>query len=54
MKPIININKLDMYEQSQIKSMISKGISEQKAIEILINSVDGDYSQLSDELRKAV
>jgi hypothetical protein len=48
----LNEDKLDMYEKMRYDGMLKKGISKKSALEILINDVDGDYSQLSPELRK--
>ena len=48
----LNVNKLDMYERMRYDNMLRKGISKEDALNILINDVDGDYSQLSRELRK--
>ena len=44
--------KLDHYEQHIYNDLTSKGIDHDRALRVLINSVEGDYSQLSKGLYK--
>lgn len=41
---------LDLYEQRVYSDLLRKGVSEERALQVLINTVEGDYSQLSDGL----
>jgi hypothetical protein len=43
---------LDLYEQREFDRMTANGMSEAKALEILINTVEGDWSQLSTGLKR--
>ena len=45
-------SKLDVYERMVYNDMIKKGLSKQEALTIIINQVEGDFSQLSPELRE--
>jgi hypothetical protein len=45
-----DINDLDAFERMQFTDLTSKGLTKENALQVLINSVEGDYSQLSDEL----
>lgn len=45
-----DISQLDAFESMQYKDLTSKGISKADALKILINNVEGDYSQLSESL----
>lgn len=47
-----NVDDLDDYESMMFKRMTDKGMSKEKALEILINQVEGDYSQLSPKLAR--
>ncbi len=44
-----NINNLDTYETMVYNDLI-KHSSKEEALQIIINNVEGDFSQLSDEL----
>ena len=48
----LNTKGLDRYERMVYDDMIMKGRSKTEALMILINQVEGDYSQLSPSLRK--
>jgi hypothetical protein len=48
----LNTKGLDRYERMVYDDMIMKGRSKPEALMILINQVEGDYSQLSPSLRK--
>jgi hypothetical protein len=50
----VDIDKLDMYERMKFDDLINRGISKEDTINVLINDIDGDYSQLSPELNKYV
>jgi hypothetical protein len=39
--------KLDPYEQKVFNDLTSKGMESERALKVLINNVEGDYSQLS-------
>ena len=41
---------LDLYEQRVYSDLLRKGLAEKNALEVIINNVEGDYSQLSDGL----
>ncbi len=41
---------LDLYEQRLYADLLRKGLTEEKALEVIVNNVEGDYSQLSDGL----
>lgn len=41
---------LDLYEQRVYSDLLRKGVSEERSLQVLINTVEGDYSQLSDGL----
>lgn len=45
-----DIDSLDTYERMMFDEFMSNGNDKESALKILINSVEGDYSQLSDEL----
>ena len=45
-----NVDNLDTYERMVYDDLISRVNDKESALKILINSVEGDYSQLSDEL----
>jgi hypothetical protein len=45
-----DIDNLDTYERMMFDEFISNGNDKESALKILINSVENDYSQLSDEL----
>jgi hypothetical protein len=47
-----NINSLDAGEKRMYKDLTSKGLTKENAIEVLINMVEGDYTQLSKGLAK--
>lgn len=47
----VDISKLDQFEKMQYNRMISNS-SKEEVLQILINSTEGDFSQLSDELRQ--
>lgn len=49
---VVNVDNLDAYEKKVLKDMNSRGISLEDALKILINQVEGDWSQLSDELKR--
>lgn len=44
-----DLNNLDAYEANLYYDLIGK-MSKENALQIIINSVEGDYSQLSSEL----
>lgn len=46
------VSDLDMYEEFVYNDMIKKGRTKTEALMILINNVEGDFSQLSPKLRK--
>lgn len=46
-----NLDNLDPFETMQYNHFI-KSISKVEALQVLINNVEGDYSQLSEELSK--
>lgn len=46
-----NINKLDAFEEMQYNHHI-KSMPKEKALEVLINTVEGDWTQLSPDLSK--
>ena len=48
---MVDISKLDQFEKMQYNRMISNS-SKAEVLQILINSTEGDFSQLSDELRQ--
>jgi hypothetical protein len=45
-----DIDNLDTYERMLYDDFISRGNDKESSLKILINSVENDYSQLSDEL----
>jgi len=47
-----DVENLDLYEKMRYERLISHNMSKKEALNVLINDVDGDYSQLSPELRK--
>ena len=49
-----DIDNLDTYERMLYDDFISRGNDKESALKILINSVENDYSQLSDELAELV
>jgi len=42
---------LDLYEMSVFNDLISKGLEPENVLRILINTVEGDFSQLSNGLK---
>ena len=46
-----DVNKLDEFEKFQFNNLI-KSLSKADALQVLINNVEGDYSQLSSDLAK--
>jgi len=44
--------KLDLYEQQVYNDLTNKGIEPQRVLRLLINKVEGDYTQLSKGLLK--
>lgn len=50
-KSSINVNKLDPYEKMVFMRLI-KTVPEEKAVQIIVNDVEGDFTQLSKELQK--
>lgn len=44
--------KLDQHEQRTFNVLVKNGCTEKQALEILINNVEGDQSQLSSDLLK--
>ena len=44
--------KLSLYEQHVYNDLTMKGIDHDRALRVLINSVEGDYTQLSRWLKK--
>lgn len=49
-----DVDNLDTYERMMFDEFISNGNDKESALKILINSVENDYSQLSDELAELV
>jgi hypothetical protein len=47
-----DFENFDLFEQASLVSMVERGQSLTKAVEIYINSVEGDYSQLSAAMRR--
>lgn len=49
----VNIIKLDIYEKMMLNNLIEKSfLSKSNALKIIINNTEGDFSQLSAQLRK--
>jgi len=48
----VNINNLDLYEKRELDRMIARGFKTENALQIIINSTEGDFTQLSEELRE--
>jgi hypothetical protein len=49
----VNIDKLDIYEQLVYNNLREKSyLTKSNSLKVLINNVEGDYYQLSKELRK--
>jgi len=48
------INKFDPLEREYIKRSVKNGDSVLHGIRVVINTVEGDYSQLSDEAKKYI
>lgn len=48
----IDINKLDKIELITYNRLIKHGLTSKNALQIIINTVEGDYRQLSQELRR--
>lgn len=46
------VPKLDLYETQVYNDLTSKGIEPDRVLKVLINSVEGDFSQLSTGLRE--
>lgn len=46
------IPKLDRYEQFVYDDLTAKGVESERVLNVLINSVEGDYSQLSTGLNQ--
>ena len=49
-----DFEKFDLYERFVISDLVKRGYSIEKAVELVINQVEGDYSQLSDVIKKYV
>lgn len=49
-----DFEKFDLFEQVSLVRMVERGHSLTKAVEVYINSVEGDYSQLSETMRQYV
>ena len=47
-----DFENFDLFEQASLVSMVERGQSLTKAVEVYINSVEGDYSQLSAAMRR--
>ena len=48
----INIDKLDIYEQMMYNNLREKSyLTKSNSLKVLINNVEGDYSQLSRPLK---
>lgn len=43
----MTILKLDLYEQKVFNDLTAKGTAPERVLNVLINSVEGDYTQLS-------
>ena len=49
----VNIDKLDIYEQLVYNNLREKSyLTKSNSLKVLINNVEGDYYQLSGQLRK--
>lgn len=49
----VNIDKLDIYEQMIYSNLREKSyLTKSNSLKVIINNVEGDYFQLSKELRK--
>ena len=48
----INIDNLDFFELSEYNRLKSLNMSKKDALQIIINTVEGDTSQLSEELKE--
>ncbi len=49
---LFDINNLDDFELMQYNRFVENGIPKEKALQVLINNVEGDYSELSPKLAK--
>jgi hypothetical protein len=49
-----DFEKFDLFEQASLLRAIERGQTLTKAVEVYINSVEGDYSQLSKGMREYV
>lgn len=47
-----DVDNLDTYERMVYDDLISREVEKESVLKILINSVENDFSQLSDELRE--
>ncbi len=47
---LFDVDNLDNFERMQY-DMFIKNMSKEEALQILINTVEGDFTQLSDKLR---
>lgn len=49
----VNIDKLDIYEQMIYNNLIEKSyLTKSNSLKVIINNVEGDYYQLSVQLRR--
>ena len=49
----VNFNKLDQFEQIVYNNLIEKSnLSKSNSLQIIINNVEGDYYQLSTQLKR--
>lgn len=49
----VNIDKLDIYEQMIYSNLREKSyLTKSNSLKVIINNVEGDYYQLSGQLRK--
>jgi hypothetical protein len=48
----VDFNKLDSIEQIELSRLLSKGMKKEHALQVIINTTEGDFTQLSDELRE--
>lgn len=49
---LVNVDNLDELERRHYKHFTGNGLSPQKALEVIINGVDGDFSQMRPELQR--
>ena len=54
MQPFEDLKKFDRYEQFVIKDLMKRGNNIEDAIKIVINQTEGDYSQLSETIKKYI